>query len=394
MKLTALAYYQRYEALFGATNSSSFQDPAIAPIGTLYDQSRAYTEKYGSKIALTRDDIWDDRIKATLGFDTLFDNSKQDLWSTGRTYVPEINYTDLSPFLQMEFSPVESVKLSGGVRYEYARLNIDSYQTVWANDRVKVEGGTPSFDQTLYNAGVVWTPIEPLSLFASYSEGFTVPDVGRVLRGIDTPGVKLNDYSGLQPIVTKNSEVGFRVQQAPFDLEASYYKSTSKLGSRVELVNDAFVARREKTEIDGVEISAGYSPNADHKLTLAWSHMRGRYDSDDNGSLDAKLDGLNISPDRIIASWSANWNAELSTFLQANWALSKAFDDAEKDFSGYALVDAAVGYKLPYGKLNLGISNLLNKQYVTYYSQSASVDPDRYFAGRGRTATLGYSIDF
>lgn len=394
MKLTALAWYQRYEALFGATNSSSFQDPSIAPIGSLYDQSRAYTDKYGSKIALTKDDIWDNRIKATLGFDTLLDNSKQDLWSTGRTYVPEINYTDLSPFLQLEYAPVESVKLSGGVRYEYARLHIDSYQTVWANDRVKVEGGTPSFDQTLYNAGVVWTPVEPLSLFASYSEGFTVPDVGRVLRGIDTPGIKLDDYNGLQPIVTKNSEVGFRVQQAPFDFEASYYKSTSKLGSRVELVNDAFVARREKTEIDGVEVSAGYSPNADHRITLAWSHMRGRYDSDDNGSLDAKLDGLNISPDRIIASWSANWTTELSTFLQANWALSKEFDDEEKDFSGYALVDAAMGYNLPYGKVKLGISNLLNKQYVTYYSQSASVDPDRYFSGRGRTATLGYSIDF
>lgn len=394
MKLTALAYYQRYEALFGATNSSSFQDPQIAPIGTLYDQSRAYTDKYGSKIALTKDDIWDDRIKATVGFDTLFDNSKQDLWSTGRTYVPEINYTDLSPFLQLEYAPVESVKLSGGIRYEYARLKIDSYQTVWANDRVTVEGGTPSFDETLYNAGIVWTPVTPLNLFASYSEGFTVPDVGRVLRGIDTPGVKLSDYNSLQPIITKNSEVGFRVQQAPFDFEASYYKSTSKLGSRVELQNDAFVARREKTEIDGVEVSAGYAPNADHKLTLAWSHMRGRYDSDDNGSLDAKLDGLNIAPDRIIASWSANWNTELSTFLQANWALSKKFDDEEKDFSGYAIVDAAVGYKLPYGQLSLGISNLLNKQYVTYYSQSASVDPDRYFAGRGRTATLGYSLNF
>lgn len=221
-----------------------------------------------------------------------------------------------------------------------------------------------------------------------------MPDVGRVLRGIDTPGVKLSDYNSLQPIITKNSEVGFRVQQAPFDFEASYYKSTSKLGSRVELQNDAFVARREKTEIDGVEVSAGYAPNADHKLTLAWSHMRGRYDSDDNGSLDAKLDGLNIAPDRIIASWSANWNTELSTFLQANWALSKKFDDEEKDFSGYAIVDAAVGYKLPYGQLSLGISNLLNKQYVTYYSQSASVDPDRYFAGRGRTATLGYSLNF
>lgn len=394
MKLTALAYYQRYEALFGATNSSSFQDPTIAPRGTLYDQSRAYTEKYGSKLALTKDDIWDDRIKATLGFDTLFDNSKQDLWKTNRTYVPEINYTDLSPFLQLEFSPLESVKLSGGVRYEYARLNIDTYKTVAANNNVTVEGGDPSFDKTLYNAGIVWTPVAPLSLFASYSEGFAVPDVGRVLRGIDTPGVSLNNYSGLQPIVTKNNEVGFRIQQAPFDFEASYYQSTSKLGSRVELVNDGFVARREKTEIDGVEVTAGYAVNDDHKLNLSWSHMRGRYDSDENGTLDAKLDGLNIAPDRIIASWSANWTPELTTFLQANWALSKSFDDEDKDFTGYALVDAAVGYKLPYGQLNLGVTNLLNKQYITYYSQSALVDSDRYFAGRGRTVTLGYGIDF
>lgn len=394
MKLTALAFYQRYEALFGATNSGSFQDPAIAPRGTLYDQSRAYTEKYGTKLALTKEDIWDNRIKATIGFDTLFDNSKQDLWSTGRTYVPEINYTDLSPFMQLEFSPVPSVKLSGGVRHEYARLNIDSYQTVAANNRVTVEGGTPSFNETLYNAGIVWTPIDPLSLFASYSEGFAVPDVGRVLRGIDKEGVRLDNYSDLQPIVTKNTEVGFRVQQAPFDLEASYYQSTSKLGSRVDLEGDAFVARREKTKIDGVEVTAGYAVNDDHKLNVSWSHMRGRYDSNGDGSLDAKLDGLNIAPDRIIASWSANWTPALSTFLQANWALSKNFDNENKNFTGYALVDAAVGYKLPYGKLNLGISNLFNKQYITYYSQSALVEPDRYFAGRGRTVTLGYGIDF
>ncbi len=394
MKLTALAYYQRYEALFGAANSSSFQDVNIAPIGTLYDQSRAWTEKYGTKVALTKDDIWDDRIKATVGFDTLFDNSKQDLWSTGRTYVPEIKYTDLSPFVQLEYTPVESVKLSGGVRYEYAKLNIDDYQTVAANGNQSVKGGSPSFDQTLYNAGIVWTPLEPLSLFASYSEGFAVPDVGRVLRGIDTPGVNLDNFSDLQPIVTKNTEVGFRVQQAPFDFEASYYRSTSKLGSRVDLQDDAFVARREKTQIDGVEVSAGYAVNADHKVNLSWSHMRGRYDSDDNGSLDAKLDGLNVSPDRIIASWSANWTPELSTFLQANWALGKNFDDENKEFSGYALVDAAVGYKLPYGQVNVGIANLLNKQYITYYSQSALVENDRYFAGRGRTVTLGYSLNF
>lgn len=394
MKFNAMAFYQHYEALFGATNSGTFQDPSIAPVGTLYDQSRAYTTKYGTKMALTKDDIWDDYLKVTLGFDTLFDNSKQDLWGTGRTYVPEVNYTDLSPFVQLEVKPVDTLKLTGGVRYEYAKLNIDSYQTLYRNGGYTVEGGKPSFDKTLYNVGAVWTPVEPFSVFASYSEGFSIPDVGRVLRTINQPDMRIDNFLNLQPIITKNSEVGFRVQKQPFDFEMSYYRSTSKLGSRVERSGDVFVARRERTEIDGIEASMGYAVNDDHKLSLSYSHMRGRYDSDQNGSLDSKLDGLNVAPDRIIANWSANWTPELSSFIQTNWALGQGFDDPEMDFSGYALVDAAVGYKLPRGQLNLGISNLLNKQYITYYSQSALVEPDRYFAGRGRTVTLGYRIDF
>lgn len=394
MKFNALAFYQHYEALFGATNSGTFQDPSIAPLGKLYDQSRAYTTKYGTKLALTKDDLWEDYLKVTLGFDTLFDNSKQDLWGTGRTYVPEVNYTDLSPFVQLEVKPVDSLKLTGGVRYEYAKLNIDSYKTLYRNGGYNVEGGKPGFDKTLYNIGTIWTPIEPLSVFASYSEGFSVPDVGRVLRTIKQPDMRVDNFLSLQPIITKNSELGFRIQKQPFDFEMSYYRSTSKLGSRVERSGDVFVARRERTEIDGIETSLGYAVNDDHKLSLSYSHMRGRYDSDKNGSLDKKLGGLNVAPDRIIASWSANWSPELSSFIQANWALSQDFDDPRMDFSGYALVDAAVGYKLPRGQLNMGISNLLNKQYITYYSQSALVEPNRYFAGRGRTVTLGYRIDF
>lgn len=42
----------------------------------------------------------------------------------------------------------------------------------------------------------------------------------------------------------------------------------------------------------------------------------------------------------------------------------------------------------------MGVSNLFDKQYITYYSQSALVEPLRYFAGLGRTITLGYSLDF
>ncbi len=394
MKLTTLVFYQEYEALFGADNSATFQDPSIAPRGTLYDQSRAVTSKIGTKIAVTKEDLFDDHLKLTGGVDTLFDRSKQDLYLTKRTYVPEVEYANYSPFLQAEFKPSASVVIHAGARHEIARLNIDSYRTTASANNVEVKGGKPSFDKTLYNLGAVYTPIDPVSLFANYSQGFGMPDVGRVLRVINTPGMEIDNFLNLEPIVTDNYEAGFRVQQGKFDFEASYYQSRSKLGSRVERVGDVYYTRREKTRIDGVEVTSGYQINDQHKVKLAYSHMNGKYDSDQNGSLDAKLDGLNVSPDRVVGSWSANWNDKLSSFVQVNYAVDRSFDDEDRKFDGYVLVDAAIGYRLPKGRINLAVANLFDENYITYYSQSALVEPKRYFSGRGRTLTLGYSLDF
>ena len=88
MELTAMVFNQEFEGLFGADISATFQDPLIAPTGTLYDQSRSVASKYGSKVGLGRDDLLNNRLKLTVGFDTLFDKGKQDLYLTGRTYVP------------------------------------------------------------------------------------------------------------------------------------------------------------------------------------------------------------------------------------------------------------------------------------------------------------------
>lgn len=152
--------------------------------------------------------------------------------------------------------------------------------------------------------------------------------------------------------------------------------------------------QRQETEIKGFEAAVDYRFNDQHSGRLAYSRMEGRYDSNDDGNLDAKLSGLDVSPDRLTASWSANWTDSLSTFVQANYAFDETFDEANREFDGYLLMDAAVGYQLPVGQINVGVSNLLDEQYVTYYSQSALVNDERYFAGRGRTLTLGYKLDF
>ncbi|AVT59277.1 TonB-dependent receptor [Pectobacterium versatile] len=394
MKLSALVFNQRYEALFGATLSDTFQDTSIAPLNTLYDQSRSVANKYGTKLALTKDDLLDDTLKVTVGFDTLYDKGKQDLYLTKRTYVPKMEYTNYSPFIQGEYQLLDDLVLHAGVRHESAKLKVDSFQALAANNGVFVEGGSLTFNETLYNVGAVYSVTNSLDVFASYSEGFGMPEVGRVLRDVKAPNVKLSNFNNLKPIVTDNVETGFRFKKDRFDFEASYYQSNSKLGDRVEQQGDTFVSKREKTRIQGIEVTAGYQINERHKVNASYAHSEGKYDSNSDGKLDKKLNGLNIAPDRLITSWSANWNDQWSSFVQANYAFGRSFDDAGLAFDGYLLMDAAVGYKLPYGRLNMAVANLLDKQYITYYSQAGLVNDTRYFSGRGRTVTLGYSIDF
>ncbi|MCG5048531.1 TonB-dependent receptor [Pectobacterium brasiliense] len=394
MKLSALVFNQRYEALFGATNSNTFQDPAIAPRGTLYEQSRSVANKYGTKLALTKDDLLDDTLKVTVGFDTLYDKGKQDLYLTKRTYVPEMEYTNYSPFIQAEYQLLDRVTLHAGVRHEIAKLQVGDYQTLASNNSVTVQGGSPKFNETLYNAGIVYAATDSLSLFANYSEGFGMPDVGRALRSIRRSGVSLKNFDGFKPIVTNNVETGFRFKRDKFDFEASYYESKSKLGENVTESGGVFLSERQRTQIRGVEVIAGYQINEQHKVNASYAHSEGKFDSNKDGKVDKKFNGLNIAPDRLITSWSANWNDKWSSFVQANYAFGRSFDDAGMAFDGYLLMDAAVGYKLPYGRLNVAVANLLDKQYITYYSQAGLVNDTRYFSGRGRTVTLGYSVDF
>jgi iron complex outermembrane recepter protein len=394
MELSALLFNQEFVGLFGADNSATFQDVAIAPRGTLFDQSRSVASKFGSKLGLSKSDLLDKRLKVTAGFDTLADEGKQDLYGTGRTFVPESKYRNLSLFAQGEFKLLDQLTLHGGVRKEDAELSVDSYTTLAAYRNVLVQGGTIKFKETLFNAGAVYTPVQDVTLFANYSEGMGLPDVGRALRSINTAGQSIGSMRNLEPILTEGVEAGVRARKGAWELDASYFQSDSDFGARVAPVNGVFMMSREKTRLRGVDASVGYRINPAHRAKLSYAYTKGRYDSDNNGSLDAKLDGLNVAPNRLIASWSANWSGKLASFIQAQHAFQQSFDDPAKEFSGYTLVDASLNYKLPRGEVRLGVANLFDRDYITYYSQSALVEPSRYFAGRGRSVTLGYSLGF
>ena len=182
----------------------------------------------------------------------------------------------------------------------------------------------------------------------------------------------------------------------PFELEASYFESDSDLGSRLVNVGGVYQVRRERTEISGVEASAGWRVNDDHRLSAGYARLTGRSDTDGDGKVDTDLDGANISPNRLTLGWQARWSDRLDTLVQANHFFDRRFDKASLDFDGYSLLDASVTYRLSEGQVSVGVENLLNEDYVTYYGQSAdsTTRDERYFKGRGRTLTVGYRVDF
>jgi iron complex outermembrane recepter protein len=391
MEFKAQVFHQDFEGRYGVSGSRSFQDPSN---GITFDQSQNQSEKIGAKFSLTKDDLLDNDLSVTAGLDLLQDTTSQTLILTNRTYVPETEYTNYAPFVQFEYRPTNRLVLQAGARNEHAKLDVDTYQTVAANNNVTVNGGKPSFSDTVYNAGAVFKITPAVSVFANYSQGFGMPDVGRVLRGVNTTGQDVDTLIDLSPIVTDNYEVGFRVNRHPYDFELSYYESDSDLGSRIEAVNGLYVVKREKKEIQGAEASLGFQLNKDHRLQASYSFIQGKSDTDEDGKVDTKLTGSDISPNRLVTSWNARWNDKLSSLLQVNHAFDRSFDDDELKFDGYTLVDASVGYKLPVGKMSVAVANVFNEDYFTYYSQSSVKTDDLYFKGRGRTVTLAYGLDF
>ena len=398
---TAHIYRQEFEALSGGGTFGTFQDPAIAPEGSLFDQSQVNSVKKGAKFTLTKSDLLDNRLSMTAGIDILHDSTEQELVLTNRSWVPEATLKNYAPFLQLQFKPVNKWVFNAGIRHEKAKLDIASFHTLHStnnNGGVAVKGGSPDFSETLYNAGLVYSPANWFSVFANYSEGFGMPDVGHVLRGIGDKNQDVDSFLNLQPILTDNREIGFRINWQPLDFELSYYESDSDFGSRLENIDGMFFVKREKTEISGVEATLGIQANDDHRIELSYAAIRGRYDSDKDGNVDTDLDGNNIPPNRLLINWNARWTSKLSSFIQANYNFDRHFDEApgadDVSFNGYTLIDASLAYQLPKGSVNVAIANLLNKDYFDYYSQTATTRADRYFKGRGRTISLGYSLDF
>ena len=413
--LVAQIFFNRtYDTFGGEINPiASFQDPAIAPAGTLFDQSENRSRKLGAKLSYERAFPGFEALTATIGVDAIYDKTEQRLIATDRIWVPPSEFQSVAPFAQANLKLFDGkLRLAGGVRWENAAVKIDDYHTLAANTYeapdlstyggVDVKGGRPKFSDVLFNGGIIVEPVPGIRAYASYAEGYTMADIGRITRSIDVPGIDLDNYLDISPVVSNNREIGLEVKRGPVDASVTYFWSSSNKGQvLIAAGNGIFEVQRQRVEIKGLEVNLGVQTPLDGlKLQAGYAHLIGRYDSDRlDGKVDTDLDGTNISPDRLNLAASYN-KGPLSARVQTQFYLSRKFKgqanpDSRNNFGGYNVTDAYVRYETGIGGFSLSVQNLFDKFYIDYSSDTRLPNDNlAFFAGRGRTFTLGWDYRF
>ncbi|MCB5425676.1 TonB-dependent receptor [Altererythrobacter sp. CC-YST694] len=419
--ISQIFFNRTYDTFGGEPNPiATFQDPAIAPIGTLFDQSENRSRKLGAKFSYERAIPGIEALTATVGLDILTDKTEQRLIATDRVWVPPSDFRSIAPFAQFNLGLFNDVlRLAGGVRYENVQIKIDDYHTLASTTAtgnppnpatfggVAVSGGKPTFEDLLVNGGVIVEPWAGIRAYASYAEGFTVPDIGRITRAVKVPGVDMDDYLDISPVVSNNREVGIEAKRGIVDASATYFWSSSDKGQLlIAAGNGIFDVQRQRVEIEGLELNLAITPTDGLRLSAGYARIKGRYDSDSanpDGIVDTDLDGTNISPDRVNLAASLN-RGPISARVQTQFYLKRSFEadagkpvpDVRNNFGGYNVTDASIRYALGNKSgITLAVQNLFDEFYIDYSSDTRlPTDNLAYFAGRGRSFTLAWDARF
>ncbi len=389
------------------------QDARIAPVGTLIEQSEIQSKKKGVRTNWNTDQLAGIKdLELNAGVDIVEDIAQQRLALTDRLWVPPMKYRSTAPFAQLSYN-AGPVTISGGVRREDGELTVDNYTTVWATRNPSVAGlggfdvtgGKLKYSESLPNIGLVARMPGGWSAFASYSKGFTLPNVGIPLRNVNVAGRTVAGlYSDLQAVVSDNKEIGVTWRGSNAYLTASTYKSYSELGAAIAgnaVVGD-FVLTRKPIEIKGYEISGEYAFSKELKANALFSHMSGRTSTAQAvpgqplPPLDLELNTNDISPDKLIASvtWkysdAGSVRLGMTSYSTLDTNIGKPQEERNK---GHTTFDLSVNYDMKkYGNISLGIDNLTDKYYLLNFSSHDLFQ--NYFAGRGRKTTLSHSIKF
>jgi iron complex outermembrane recepter protein len=393
-------YYQSVDNIF--FYSEVFVDGGI---------SRILSKKNGARLVLNTPLLLNNtEANLTYGLDAQRDVTSQPLVD-GRIWVPEMNMMNLAPFVQTKFTFFDKLVLKGGVRYENVNIGVDDYATLPTKNTttgvvtpsMDVRGGDIKYNALVSNVGLRYNLSDYFSPYVSFSQGFSVSDIGLVLRS-----ARVNDIAKIntEAVIVNNYEAGFVSKLKKFRFEATGYISKSSLGANSVFQNGVFVVVRTPERIYGYELAADMQVAKNLQAGLSYSYVEGKLDADNDGSYkgdkDEYLPGQRIAPPKLAGHIDYGVvPGKLNVLLQYTGILKRdrfalnssgSYDPYKAPVSPYHLFNSSIGYNLNEStSLNLGIENMFNEDYFTARSQWGAFN-DSYTKGKGASYRLTLNV--
>lgn len=379
--------------------------PAIAGSTTVNPdgQSEIFTKRIGVRLTVDNDlGSLVEGMKFTWGGDASYDDTSQEL-QDGQDRIAPMKQVGLAGFGQVSV-PFSIFEFSGGLRYEYFDLKIDDFtrpaytylvaaNTFVAVPEVDVTGGSHTYSEMVVNAGVVAHVSEPVDVFVNYSEGFSIPDVGGYTARAGFGGIP-TDFSSFSPKanVVRSLETGIRYNKFGVRGELSAYVSHSDYGTTYDLGTNSLSQQKER--IWGAEVSGLYPVNDWLSLGGVASFIRGSYDTDSDGKLDADLPANRI-PSEFRTSLYADMDVleELNFRVTGNYAGGRSGRSSTGDFDvdpSFTL-DLSARYPLLGGELAGGVMNLFDSGQDNVTATAVRGYPTTEY---GRRISISYSKTF
>ena len=296
-------------------------------------------------------------------------NPDRTLRSTGAMPIFSDSHTEVESqglYVQDQIRFNEQWQVLAGLRYD--RFDIESTNYLKKTDRTEDRQS----HSTSPRLGVVWTPLEHHSFYASWTKTFS--PVGGGLIGI-TPGAAGNT-NDLSPELTKQKEIGVKSDWLDDRL------STTLAVYELELYN-----RRTKdpanptiTLLSGLQRSRGIELTASGKLGGNW-YMRGGIGlqdatvvKDNNGFEGKRINGVAKHNGSLYVTWKPEmgWYAETGLTL-----VGQRYADNQNTVTlpGYGRWDALAGYREKDWDVSGALTNLTDRYYYASATSAAQIMP-------------------
>lgn len=294
-------------------------------------------------------------------------NPNRDLRHTGSMQVSSSSHTEVESravYVQDQLRLNDQWQVLAGLRYDTFDIESTNKLRNISEDR--------DSHSTSPRVGLVWTPLQNHSFYASWSKTFS--PVGGGLIGI-TPGAAGNT-NDLSPELTKQKEIGVKsdwfddrlsTTLAIYDLEL-YNRRTSD-------PNDPTL-----TVMSGLQRSRGIELTATGNIVGNW-YMRGgvgmqdaKIEKDNNGLEGKRINNVAKHNGSLFLTWKPEmgWYGETGLTLVGQ----RYADNANTTvLPGYGRWDALVGYRFKDWDLRTALNNITDREYYASATSQYQIQP-------------------